>query len=287
MSKAPAFRSALVAGLGLVGGSIARDLVARGVKVIGYDRDVETLKSAEAEGIVPDRGSPEATDVIILAMPIAETLWLLDNVASKFTKALLVTDVCSTKASVVNAAEKAGIGSKFVGSHPVAGDHRSGWTASRRGLFKGARTYVCPAPSSDASAIALAEALWKFVGAKPERIEAQTHDREVALISHLPHVVSSALAATLAEANVPRERLGPGGRDVTRLAGADADLWTGIVVDNADAIVPALDAFQRRLERFKKSLYARDSTALRAHFSDSRDWFDREPSRDSLGGGDV
>jgi prephenate dehydrogenase len=273
MSVEPPFRSALIAGLGLIGGSLARDLVARGVKVIGYDRDAETMKSAEGEGIIADRGNPDATDVIILAMPVTQTLWLIENMASKFSAAELVTDVCSTKASVVQAAEKAGL-PNFVGTHPMAGDHRSGWSASRCGLFTGARSYICPTRLSHASAITLAEKLWECVGAQPERIDAAAHDREVAWTSHLPHAVSAALATTLATAQITRDRLGPGGRDVTRLAGANPELWTGIALDNSEELATAIDELQSRLSELRKALGDRDRATVQRQFGNARDWFD-------------
>jgi prephenate dehydrogenase len=269
------FQTVAVIGLGLIGGSLARDLAERHVRVIGYDRDTAVAKRAERDGILsaPDSFSDvQAADVVVLAVPIEDALPLLATLAPHLKAARLVTDVCSTKATIVRGAEDLGLGRAFVGSHPLAGGHRWGWDASRTGLFATARAYVCPSSTADESSIALTESLWRFVGAVPERIDADSHDREVAWTSHLPHVASAALATALADAAIAQERLGPGGRDATRLAASDPGLWTGIALDNAAPLQPAIEALERVLRDMRLALARHDRDAVQEQFASAYKW---------------
>ncbi len=186
----------------------------------------------------------------------------------------LVTDVGSTKARIVRDASAIGIGAQFVGSHPMAGDHRSGWSASRCGLFAGARVYLCPAHETTALAVERAEQLWTMLGARPLVMGASDHDAKLALTSHLPHVLSSALALALAQSGVMREDLGPGGRDVTRLAGSSPEVWTAIARDNAAALDAALAVTEREIASFRGALQRADAAELRDRFTAARTWFD-------------
>lgn len=258
-------RSAAVLGLGLIGGSLARDLAARGVRVRGWDADaragagvVEPLP-AGLEGI-------ERVDVVVLALPVLAAAELLRAIAPRLGTVPLVTDAGSTKRSVVCAAEEAGAGARFVGSHPLAGDHRSGWAASREGLFAGARVFLSPTASSSDAAVGLARSLWEGVGARTETIDAAEHDRLLAWSSHLPQAVSSALAGALTRAGVPREALGPGGRGVVRLAGSSPAMWAEIAADNADRLAPALAAVEAELRALRGAVEAGEVDRM-------RDWF--------------
>jgi prephenate dehydrogenase len=271
----PPFRSAAIVGLGLVGGSLARDLTARGVRVRGYDRDAAAVRAASGEAGVEPMARPAdfaAADIVIVATPIDQALEFLRANAASLKQARLVSDVCSTKETIVRAAEACGLGERFVGSHPMAGHHTSGWAASRGGLFTGARTYLCATSATAPAAMSLAVQLWKLVGADPERIDPASHDRQVAWTSHLPHVVSAALGAALARARFSPALLGPGGRDVTRLAGADPELWTGIALDNATPLTESMDALMDQLRAMRESLARQDRSLLFDHFATASAW---------------
>ena len=272
-----------VVGLGLIGGSLARALAARGVWVIGYDRDRSSLDAAVAEGMVHEAlddtlAGVERADVVVLATPVAATAALLTRLGDRLTGPSLIMDVASTKKRIVEAAEAAGLGPRYVGAHPLTGSHRSGWGASRAGLFEEARVFLCPSPSTTPEALRLAESFWRVLRAGVEVLDAAVHDEQMAWRSHLPQMVSTALALTLRQANVSRSALGPGGRDMTRLAGGDPDLWTGIVGDNAPAILEALDAMGAQLRLVRERLAAGED-GVRECFADGRDWFDGEPMR--------
>ena len=276
-------QSAAVLGLGLIGGSLARDLAGAGVRVVGYDMDAESMRSAREAGVIPAGSAGtfadlETVDVVVLALPVLAAPALLRIIAPRLRNVPLVTDVGSTKASIVTAAQEVGLGERFVGSHPLAGDHRSGWTAARQGLFAGARVFLCPAPAATADAVGRAEALWRRVGAQPEAIDAAEHDRRLAWSSHLPQLVSSATAIALARAGIPPEELGPGGRDVTRLAGSSPLMWGDIAADNAAALGMAVAALREVLGEVERDLLAVNAEPLRRWFAAARAWAgDGEP----------
>lgn len=273
------FRTAAVLGLGLVGGSLARDLAALGVRVLGWDADAGAVGGAREAGVISAsvgrglEGLDEA-EVVILAVPVDVTRHLLGAVAAAAAATALITDAGSTKAGIVRAAEAAGIGSRFVGAHPLAGDHRSGWAASRPGLFRGARTYLCPAGGATSRSVATVEALWRAVGSDTMLMGAEEHDRAMAWVSHLPQAASTALAAVLAGAGHPRTALGPGGHDTTRLAGSAPSMWTPVALENAGELVPALKTLEAALARFRGALARGDRSAVEAFFARGRDWFE-------------
>jgi prephenate dehydrogenase len=273
-----------VIGLGLMGGSIARALHARGVRVLGYDRDGTQLDAAVREGVVHEAldstlAGLVSAEVVVLALPVDATIAMLPSVAARLGDARLVMDLASTKRSIVAAAEAAGLGPQYVGAHPLTGSHRAGWGASRASLFEDARVFLCPAPSTSTAALRLAESLWRELRAGVEVLDAGEHDDQMAWRSHLPHLLSCALAVTLRDVGVRRSALGPGGRDMTRLAGGSPAMWGPIVDDNAAAIADALGACEERLRAFRTALEDGDRGATRHFLESAATWFDGEPER--------
>lgn len=267
-------RRVAVFGLGLMGGSLARDLAAQGWHVMAHDRDEQSLREAEREGVVHQRigeGAVEA-DAAVFAVPVFTFPKLLRAMAPQLANVPLVMDVSSTKRSAVAAAEAAGLGERFVGSHPMTGHHLSGWSASRPVLFDGATVFLCRTPSSTGDALDRACAFWENVGAKVHTLDALAHDRLVAFTSHLPQLVSRALALAIADGGAIRTELGPGGRDATRLAGSGVDLWTSIMLDNADLLLVALTRYEARQATLRRALERRDVEALRTLLGTARQW---------------
>jgi prephenate dehydrogenase len=288
---------AAVLGLGLIGGSVARELAAIGVKVRGADRDPRQLQAALDTGCL-ERALPGDfdglgdCDLVVLAVPVDVAPALLARIAPLLRANAVVTDTGSTKSHIVREAARLGLGDRFVGSHPLAGDHRSGWAASRRGLFVDARVFLCPvagggdgeagdagdacdaAPArTDRVAMERVAAMWRAFGAHPEVTEAARHDRQLAWSSHLPHVLAGSLALALSGAGIGREELGPGGRDMTRLAGSCPELWTAVARENAAAIAEALAAAESELAAFREALRGGDTAALESRLAHSRAWF--------------
>jgi prephenate dehydrogenase len=270
-------RCVAIVGLGLIGGSVARDLAARGVRVLGHDRDPASVDAALAERVITadmddDFGGMEDADVLLLAVPVTAAAEVLERAGSRLGSVRLVTDAGSTKRGILAAAERVGIGDRFVGAHPLAGDHRAGWAASREGLFAGARVYLCPSTHAAHQARTLARALWEMLGSEVMEMDAAAHDERLAWTSHLPQLASTALAAALARRGIARADLGPGGRDVTRLAASSPEMWAAIARENADAILPALDALAAHLHTLRDAIAGSDAEAIRAALAAGNAW---------------
>ncbi len=272
-----------VVGLGLMGGSLARALAALDIRVLGYDADAPTLAQAVAEGIVHeplacDLAGTSTADVVVLAVPVGATCTLLDAHGARLGGGdTLVMDVASTKRSIVAAAERSVLGARYVGAHPLTGSHRSGWGASQATLFDNARVFLCPTRDTAPAMVERATQFWRALRAGVELLDAAEHDEQMAWRSHLPHVMSSALACTLQDALVSRAALGPGGRDMTRLAGGSPALWTSIAMDNAAALAQAMEGAEARLRAVRERLQSGDELAVHAFFREGCEWFDGSP----------
>lgn len=266
-----------ILGLGLIGGSLARDLAARGVVVWGFDTDAAATRHARRSGVIAHvidagfRALAEARTVVI-AVPVDAAPALLERAAEHAPRAGLITDVGSTKHRIVQCATKLGLGANFVGSHPMAGDHRSGWHASRRGLFDGARVDLCRTPQTTVVAWKRARALWRATGAVTAEVAAVAHDAEMAFSSHLPQLLSVALSGTLAARAIPRRRLGSGGRDMTRMAASSAAMWTAVLEDNAVPVLDALDTCMAQLGSLRRAVEQHDRQAMAEAFNAAHRW---------------
>ncbi|GAA2454887.1 prephenate dehydrogenase [Actinomadura vinacea] len=240
----------LIIGTGLIGTSIALALRERGIEVLLADRDPEAARVAADMGAgVPAPATPdEPADLAVLAVPPpAVAAALLD--AQKSGAAQVYTDVASVKGLPLAQAAELGCDlAVFAGGHPLGGRERSGPLAARPGLFLGRPWVLCPTAESTEAVVASAAALALACGANPVTMDAVEHDRAVALISHAPHVVASAMAARFTAG--PERALalaGQGARDVTRIAGGDPRLWHGILAANAQPVADVIDAVARDL----------------------------------------
>lgn len=270
-------RTVAVLGLGLMGGSLARDLTRAGIRVLGMDSDAGSVAGARAAGAIAGQVGLNGTgledvDALVLALPVQSALELLHELAPRLADVSLVTDVGSTKASIVDAAEAVGLGSRFVGSHPLTGDHRSGWGVSRAGLYTDASVFLCPASGASAETIARAVDLWSAVGATTQVIDPAEHDRRMAWTSHLPQAAATAIARVMDAAGFKPRDLGPGGRDTTRLAASSPDLWTEVALDNRPAMLEALGALEMDIAELRRALGQGDAEHIRAIFEAGRVW---------------
>ncbi len=221
-----------LAGVGMIGTSLALDLRAMGHQVMGYDPDPEHLRAATASGAL-DGALPELTgrwDLILLAAPPRACLELL----AADCQAPLWMDVASVKEPIVVAAGARSL--PLVGGHPLAGSAGSGPLAARAGLFRGRGFALCPGGGPLSDAVELVESL----GAHPIVLSADEHDRWVAGSSHLLYLLSCALATTLAD--TPGELLGPAAYEWLRLATSPPLLYQEILAMNREAVAEALDS---------------------------------------------
>jgi prephenate dehydrogenase len=244
-----------IAGLGLVGGSLARALSAAGYRVIGLDQAPVLRQARRARAIATAATSLAAalreSDVLVLAAPPRANLVMLREAARLSSPRLVITDVGSVKTPIVQAAARLRL-RRFVGGHPLAGTERSGFAASRATLFAGRSWVLTPAPSTAPAATRLVARLARDAGARPRRLRAAEHDRAVAFLSHVPQLVSWALFEAARRDRTSARRLGmagPGFRDMTRLARSPRGLWRQILAQNRREVSRALLAFQRALRR--------------------------------------
>jgi prephenate dehydrogenase len=246
-----------------------------GSEVVGWGPRAKTLAAAKEVGAVDDVAASvvEAVSDASAVFACGPVDLLPDLVREALDAApddCVVTDVGSTKRPLVEAIDD----QRFVGGHPVAGAETAGVASARGDLFEGAAWYLTP--RADSSGI-LYERLHRLIvafGARPSAIDAETHDRMLAAVSHLPHVLANVLVTQAASAvaeGEPLPRTGPSFRDATRVAGANSDIWTGIYLTNRDAIAAEIDEVVERLQKVAGSLRDADATAL-------RDW--NEAARD-------
>ncbi|MEX2571851.1 MAG: prephenate dehydrogenase/arogenate dehydrogenase family protein [Gemmatimonadota bacterium] len=266
-----------IIGLGLMGGSLARDLAERGSSVLAYDADPEVVRAALASAVITQAldgsftGVREA-NIVVIATPVDRITATLERLAPALSTTAVVTDLGSTKAAVVTRAEEIGVGGQFVGSHPLAGHHRSGWAAARTGLYQNATVFLCATSQTEPAALAAVRRLWESVGARCQEMDAASHDRRMAWVSHLPQIAASAVAAALSESGHDARQLGPGGRDVTRLAASSPEMWTAISTANAEELAATVSRLRQQLASFEDALLRNDQQALLNFFRTGRDW---------------
>jgi prephenate dehydrogenase len=268
-----------ILGVGLIGGSIG--LAARrraDAEVWGYDPDARVRARALELGAIDSAAQDVATavggaEVVFVAAPVGA---LADTVRMALASAgpgCVVSDVGSTKGVVADV----GADERFVGGHPLAGAETSGVEHAREDLFEGATWYLTPAQGSTAGVLyERLHGLLRSFGAQPTAIDADTHDRLMACISHLPHVLANLLVAQAGSmlGDGRSERLpaiGPSFRDATRVAGANSAIWTDIYMANRPALVAALDEFTERLRQARGSLAAGDPAVVSAWNEDARE----------------
>jgi prephenate dehydrogenase len=180
----------------------------------------------------------------------------------------VVTDVGSTKGGIVAAAERQAAARPlvhFVGSHPMAGSERSGYAVARADLFAGATVVVTPTETSAPAAVKGVTELWAALGARVVTLDPATHDRAVAAISHLPHVVAWALVDAVVRFEPDALALAARGfRDTTRIAASDPEVWREILLDNRAAVTAGVAAFRRALDELERLMASGDGAALAA-----------------------
>ncbi|MGO9489294.1 MAG: prephenate dehydrogenase/arogenate dehydrogenase family protein [Solirubrobacteraceae bacterium] len=261
-----------VLGVGLIGGSIG--LAARrrtGADVVGYDPDPAVIERALALGAI-DRGAGGVAEAVaeagavFVAAPVGALAGTVSAALAAAGPDCVVTDVGSTKRVVADAAGD----ERFVGGHPLAGAETEGVQHAREDLFEGATWYLTPAAGSTAGVLyERLHSLLRSFGARPSAIDAETHDRLMACVSHLPHVLANLLAAQAAGLiATPREgserlpAVGPSFRDAIRVAGANSAIWTDIYLANSDALLDTIDELSGRLQELRGLLAAGEAERL-------------------------
>jgi prephenate dehydrogenase len=266
-------RQITIIGTGLIGGSLGLALRKKGFhgKIVGCDRTdvlarakgMGAISQVVADPVEASRGS----DVVVLATPVGAIIELIGGLAPHLPSNALLTDVGSTKAAVVTKAKKvfgADANRRFLGGHPMAGKENSGIEFADARLFQGAAWFITPLPEQKLNRGVAAEYLaWlKKLGAKVARLDSPEHDRLCAWISHVPQMVSTALAAALVqEYGEDAPLLESGGRalrEMTRIAASPYSMWRDIALTNKNLIADALLKLEQRLAHIRENLDSRE-----------------------------
>ncbi len=278
------FGTVAIVGVGLIGGSLGMALKGRRLarQVIGIGRSRERLDKAIGLGAI-DIGFTELAegvaqaDVVVLCTTVGHIIGTLAETLNAVRPGTVVTDVGSTKEAIVAAANG---DPNFVGSHPMAGSEQTGVEAATPYLFEEATWAITPTEATDPKALQAVEMLAREVGAATLTLTPQAHDSMLAVTSHLPHVLASALMrqAAATQTKYPQtQRLTAGSfADATRVAASSADLWRDVCLSNREAILAALHGFQAQLATLESAVADGDAARLEEFFaagaSARRDW---------------
>jgi prephenate dehydrogenase len=277
------FGKVLIFGVGLIGASFARGLKAAKAadEIVGFGRTPKSLKAAYDLGIIDEVGiNPGAdvreADLILVATPVGQMPEIFQRIAPYLSAHTIVTDAGSTKSDVVEAARVA-FGDKigqFVPGHPIAGAETSGAAASKADLYQGRKVVLTPLLENAVADIDKVKRAWELCGADVRILDADTHDRVFAAVSHLPHLLAYALVDEFARrpnADQLFDYAAAGFRDFTRIAASHPEMWRDISLANRTALLAELDRYGAALMRIRQALVNSDGEALASIYANARD----------------
>ncbi len=265
----PIFKRAVIAGVGLIGGSLALAGKKRGIfeTVVGLGRRESTLGLAKKLGIVDEIttdpiAAAKGADLFFAATPPGSIALICEKIAPYLPDGCIVTDGGSVKEKIVARLDKnLPPHLRFIGGHPVAGTERSGPEAAFDTLYNGRYTALTPTDKTDDEAVLLVTRMWEGVGASVVTLSPKEHDAAMAVISHLPHLAAYALVETLSEADRDGsiKRFVAGGfKDITRIAASDPGMWREIFAMNKGNLLDSIGHFEAWMGRFKKAIETND-----------------------------
>ncbi len=276
------FERMALLGVGLIGGSAALAFKRAGcvARVIGHDPDAKALQTALGAGVIDAVAASVAeavadADLIVLAAPVGAMAALLAEVAAHAAPFAVITDVGSTKGSVIDVARAALSANssfslrRFVPGHPIAGRELPGVEHALADLFRDKLFIATPTEVTHADALAKVEALWQAAGSRVVRMPAEEHDRIFAAVSHLPHLLAFALVAAIAQEHDGAHKLefaGGGFRDFTRIAASSPVMWRDIAVANRAALSAELRTYRGLLDTLQAAVDAGDAATLERVF---------------------
>ncbi len=261
-------------GVGLIGGSLARALKAAGAvgEIVGYGRSIEPLLKALELGVIDRYESDIAralkgSDVVLLGVPVGAMEAVLGEIKPYLDGNTIITDVGSTKGSVVDAAIRVfgELPPRFIPGHPIAGTENSGVEASFAELYQNRRVILTPNAQSDSDALATVRWMWQQAGAEVIDMPVTHHDEVLAATSHLPHMLAFTLVDTLARLEDHDDifRFAAGGfRDFTRIASSNPQMWHDICLNNREALLKMVGRFSEELANLSAAIERGDGEAL-------------------------
>jgi prephenate dehydrogenase len=270
-----------IAGVGLIGGSLGLALGSRNLarSIVGFGSRAATLETAWRRGAITEiatdaKSAVAEADLVVLCAPVAHITALARTINPHCRPGTLITDVGSTKRDIVHDLDAALADPswnplvRFVGSHPLAGNEKSGPEHATADLFVDRTVVVTPSKNTQAEDLRGVVDFWKALGAKVREMSPDEHDRAVAATSHLPHLVAAAIAGSTPEQYV--SLTGSGWQDTTRIAAGDPVLWRQIMLANRDNLSASLEQFSARLVQWQQALAAGDSVELDRLLSEAK-----------------
>jgi prephenate dehydrogenase len=273
------FNKMVIAGVGLIGGSLALDMRRLGLvkEIVGYGRSEQNLRFARKKGMIDsyflcESEIPMDVDFLMMGTPVQAIVPLTAAFLPRLNSGCIVSDVGSVKAEIVKGMEKLlPAGMHFVGAHPIAGSEQWGAEAAYMNLFKGRRCILTPTKKTNRAALKLMKHLWQRVGAKVEIMNAAQHDRVLGVVSHLPHVGAFALVNVLGQTKLEgvdlKSYCAGGFKDITRIASSRPELWRDICLLNRKAVSESLGHYIGTLQRIKRWIDSGDGRALESEFA--------------------
>jgi prephenate dehydrogenase len=278
----PLIHRMAVVGVGLIGGSLARVLREKNEveEIVGIGRTEGNLREAVELGVIDSwsrdpREGVKGADLVFLAVPVCSITGLLKEIAPFLTPGCIVTDGGSVKGKIVDNCESMmPEGTFFVGAHPIAGTEKSGVGASFSTLYYGKRCIITPTRETCGTALEKVVKMWEAAGSEVVIMGAEKHDRIVAAISHLPHMV----AYTLVNAVEGYDRFDEGilkysaggFRDFTRIASSDPVMWRDITLMNREGILETMDLYSRYFNQLRSLVEQGDGPGLESFFTESK-----------------
>jgi prephenate dehydrogenase len=276
------FNRMAIAGLGLIGGSLARIAKEKKIveSIIGLGRRTKNLELALSAGCIDEysldlRKGLDDVEIMVIATPVGVIADLVREISNSLKPGTIITDVGSVKKGIVQEVESfLPKHLHFVGAHPIAGTENSGFKASSAQLFQGARCIITPTPNTNASALDKVKNLWKKVGCEVVLMEAEKHDRIFAAVSHLPHLIAYCLVNTVINVDKKEDgvvKFSAGGlRDFTRIAASDPSMWRDIFLMNKKNLLPLIDHFQKVVEGLRSHIGKEDAEKLTSELDRAR-----------------
>ncbi|NLL06762.1 MAG: prephenate dehydrogenase [Clostridiaceae bacterium] len=280
--------SVSVIGLGLIGGSLAKALKERAniSEIKAVDLSKESISQALQEGYI-SKGYTEInediynSDLIFICTPVKNAIEYIEKLANRIKDNCIITDVASTKSEIVNYVNSMDNPPCFIGGHPMAGTEKSGFASSLAHLFENAYYILTPTIRTKKTDIEIMENLVKKIGGIPIITDADEHDFVTATISHVPHIIASALVNLVGKSDCPdgkMQTLAAGGfKDITRIASSSPEMWENVVLSNTQKIKGVLDSFVETLYEFKQHMDNNDSEGINTYFRTAKELRDSLP----------
>lgn len=279
----PLINKLVIIGVGLIGGSLARALRMRGEvkEIVGVGRGAANLMKAVELGVIDSYthdpvAAVDGADMVFLAIPVCSIAAMTARIAPALATGCVVTDGGSVKGEIVAACEPLMLpGTFFVGGHPIAGTEKSGVDASFPSLYEGRRCIITPTANTDPVALQRVARMWEIAGSEVILMDTTKHDRVLAAISHLPHMVAYALVNAVGDYDRFDESIlkysAGGFKDFTRIASSDPAMWRDIALMNRDGILELTDFFSAYLSELRSLVENGDAPGLEKFFARSKE----------------